>query len=137
MANALQCPVCGASQTLRNPGILAVSCDYCDTTLYREDDVLRAGEKSIVGEPPGKVFVGAEGRVAGERVTIVGRVQLRHARGTWEEWYGETATGKAIWLVEDGREYTLEHEVDDARGLHAGLKLGDVVQVDGVRYQVD
>ena len=49
-------------------------CEYCSSTLYREAEVLRAGKQSIVGEPRGNLAVGAQGRIGGLQLEIVGRV---------------------------------------------------------------
>ncbi len=108
MRLALQCPTCGASHSLRNPGVVVVVCEYCRTTLYREGAALRAGKRSLVAEPPSAIRVGETGRVQGERVTVLGRVQFEHDGGRWDEWLLQTDDGSERWLVEDEKQYTLE-----------------------------
>jgi hypothetical protein len=103
-----QCPTCGARQELRNPGVVVLVCAYCQTTLYREDAALRAGERSIVAEPRSAIRVGGDGKLLGERVVVVGRLQFSHDSGHWDEWLLESPNGDAIWLVEDAKSYTLE-----------------------------
>ena len=78
MSADFQCPTCGARQELRNPGVVVLVCAYCQTTLYREDAALRAGERSIVAEPRSEIRVGADGKLLGERVHVVGRLQFTH-----------------------------------------------------------
>lgn len=134
---ALSCPNCGAVHEPSNPGIVVIVCDRCDSTLYLEDGVLRRGAKSIVGEPRSNVEVGAEGRVSGIGVRVVGRVRLRHGRGAWDEWYVVTADGRERWLVEDEKDYALEDALPGVpEGVHRGLQLGDPVVVAGVRFEV-
>ncbi|MEZ4318055.1 MAG: DUF4178 domain-containing protein [Myxococcota bacterium] len=134
---ALECPNCGAVHAPSNPGIVVIVCDRCDSTLYLEDDVLRKGERSVVGEPRSDVVVGASGRVDGTGVEVIGRVRLSHRRGSWDEWYVRTADGSERWLVEDEKDYALEEPLDAVpQGAHAGLELGDPVYVDGTRFEV-
>ena len=78
MSVTLSCPSCGAQHSLRNPGVVVVVCEYCKTTLYREEAALRAGVRSVVAEPRSNLRVGQTGRVMGTRVHLAGRVQFTH-----------------------------------------------------------
>jgi len=136
MERALACPSCGKVIVPVNPGIAVIQCEACDSTLYRDDQVLRAGVRSIVGEPRGPVAVGATGRVGGERVAVVGRVRLSHASGSWDEWYLGDRQGAPEWLVEDEKRYALEAPVPVPDGAHEGMVVGDQLTVQGVTYEV-
>jgi hypothetical protein len=57
---ALSCPSCGATHEPRNPGIAVIVCDNCDTTLYVEEEVLKAGRKAVVGEPKSGMGLGTK-----------------------------------------------------------------------------
>ncbi len=134
---ALSCPSCGATHEPRNPGIAVIVCDNCDTTLYVEEDVLKAGRKAIVSEPKSGMAIGKSGRVGNQKVDIVGRAKFQYDEGSWDEWYVEFPGGDGGWLVEDGRSYTLERQLDTLpEGASPHLKLGDMIAVEGVDYEV-
>jgi hypothetical protein len=119
-----------------NPGIVVLTCAHCDTLLYREADVLRAGTQSVVGEPRGPVALGAKGQVEGQQSEVLGRVRLSYDGGLWDEWYlGEGPTGSR-WLVEDEKRYSLERAIDMPRGAHEGMALGDQLVVSHRNYEV-
>lgn len=134
---ALSCPSCGATHEPRNPGITVIVCDNCDTTLYIEEDVVKAGKRAVVAEPKSGMAVGKSGRVGDQAVAIVGRAKFQHNEGSWDEWYVEFPGGDGGWLVEDGRSYTLERQLETLpEGASPHLKLGDILAVDGVDYEV-
>lgn len=115
-------------------------CAYCSSTLYREDEVLRAGEKSIVGEPRSNLVVGARGRVGRLELEIVGRVRFDHGSGAWDEWYAIDSGGRDHWIVEDERSYALERPAgipDLQLGDAAVPALGAIVRHMGTEFQVD
>lgn len=134
---ALSCPSCGAVHVPRNPGVLVIVCDRCDTTLYREGDVLRAGRQAVLAEPPSRVAVGRDGRVGDVSFAIVGRMRFSWGGGAWDEWYVEANDGRGLWLVEDERRYSVEEALDALPpGAHAGLKVGDTLEFEGSTYEV-
>ena len=134
----LSCPNCGTPHTLDNPGIVTIVCQSCATTLFREDAALRAGERSIVGEPRSSLHVGGSGTVGGRPFRVVGRVHFSGAASTWDEWYGLTDDNQPLWLVEDARRYTLEKALPQVPGgASADMRVGEVLLVGSRRYQVD
>lgn len=137
-APQLTCPSCGTPQSVNNPGILTVVCESCQTTLYREDEALFAGSRSIVGEPRSTLSVGETGKVGERTVSLVGRVRFEGDSSTWDEWYGTDDTGRDVWLVEDARRYTLERALGKpVPGAHPDMSLGDELTLGSRRYQVD
>lgn len=131
---ALRCPSCGAGHTLANPGILTLVCDYCQTTIFIEDEAASAGEKSIVAEPRSVLSVGATGTVAGAEVLILGRVQFDWGGGRWDEWFA-TGPGQDLWLVEDERRYSLERQVTGLSVPHDAT-LGTQLWFEGRVFEV-
>lgn len=132
----IKCPSCGAGHTLNNPGISTIVCDYCRTTIYLEADVLRAGVKSVVGEPRSALAVGRSGTVEGRPFHIVGRVQFDWDGGRWDEWYATDSAGRTWWIVEDEKTYSVEQPT---LGLDvpADIALGTRLELDGSRFEVD
>ncbi|MFT5683761.1 MAG: ribosomal protein S27E [Myxococcota bacterium] len=138
MSLRLTCPSCGAEHTLHNPGITVLVCDNCDTTLYREEGILRAGEKSIVGEPSSNLAIGSTGQVGDRQVTLLGRIQFQGATSTWDEWFGTDEKGREVWLTEDEKNYTLERALPQPLpGSSPDMSIGAELSLAGRRYQVD
>ncbi len=132
----IQCPSCGAGHTLNNPGISTIVCDYCRTTIYLEDDVLRAGVKSVVGEPRSALDVGRTGTVEGRTFHIVGRVQFDWSGGRWDEWYALDSAGRTWWIVEDEKTYSVEQPTTGLT-VPATMTLGTRLELDGATFEVD
>ena len=132
----IQCPSCGAGHTLHNPGIHTIVCDYCRTTIYLEQDVLRAGHKSIVAEPLSSLAVGKSGTVEGRPFTLVGRVQFDHGAGRWDEWYAVDSAGRTWWIVEDEKTFSVEQPTVGIQ-VPAEVTLGTRLELDGSRFEVD
>ncbi len=138
MSLRLSCPSCGAEHMLHNPGITVLVCDNCDTTLYREEGILRAGKKSIVGEPASNLAVGSTGQVGDRMVTLLGRIQFQGVSSTWDEWFGTDDKGREVWLTEDEKNYTLERALPQALpGASPELPIGAELTLASRRYQVD
>lgn len=112
MSTQVQCPNCGGSQTIRNPGIKMVVCEYCSTTLYWDQaQILHSGAKSILPAADTRLYDGAEGTLDGTPFEVVGHVRYAHPSGHWDEWYLEVQGQGAAWLSEDERELFLERPV--------------------------
>lgn len=134
---ALACPSCGAPHHPENPGILVIACGACGSTLYREGDLLRAGEVARLEEPRSRLRVGATGQVGHHRVRLIGRVGFRHDDGRWDEWYAtDLDTHDPLWVVEDERRYTVERQVPAPPGAALLHEVGALLEVQGVTYDV-
>lgn len=137
-ATQLACPNCGAPQSATNPGILTIVCERCQATLYREEEALFAGKRSIVGEPRSNLSIGSTGAVGSRTVSLIGRVRFQGDSSTWDEWYGTDDQGRDVWLVEDARRYTLERALGQpVPGARPDLGLGDTITLGSRTYQVD
>ncbi|MGO9120734.1 MAG: DUF4178 domain-containing protein [Desulfomonilaceae bacterium] len=109
MEREFQCPSCGASNTVTNPGVLMRVCGYCKTAIYWDkESVLRAGEKSMDLPDSPRFKVGATGKIKGRSFRVLGRIHYAHEKGTWNEWFVEMENGEIMWLTEDERELFLE-----------------------------
>lgn len=97
------CPSCGAGVAFRNARSVARVCEYCDTTVVREgsEQALQdLGHISHVVPDASPIQVGAAGTVFGVPFQVLGRLQVQHERGFWNEWYLEWNDGKTGWLGE-------------------------------------
>lgn len=95
----VSCPQCGAPAPFRGTAVSLV-CEHCGSTVVRAGvDVRLIGRVSAVVDDGSPLLLGARGSFAGRGFEIVGRLQLRYARGAWSEWYLQFADG-AGWLAD-------------------------------------
>jgi Domain of unknown function (DUF4178) len=110
-------------------------CGYCHALSARTDrDPELIGKVADLVDTDSPLSVGAEGKYAGRRFTLTGRVQLKHPLGgLWNEWYIALEDGRWGWLAEaQGRFYLTftqqtHAELPAFEQLHAGnpLNLGE------------
>lgn len=139
-----KCPSCGAPVTLKAASSVAAVCSYCGTTVTRADGAGRAiledhGKISALVEDASPLCLGAEGEVFGKRFQIVGRLQLEHDTGYWNEWhllyYAREETG---WLGEAAGQYFVTTESSPGRGVprFEQLRPGQTLQLAGAQWTV-
>lgn len=86
-------------------------CGFCRSTLLREGEALkRIGVSAELFDDHTPLQLGVGGRAQGAAFTLVGRLQMRHAGGTWNEWHALFDSGKSGWLSEDNGQYVLSFE---------------------------
>ena len=139
------CPSCGASVPFRNARSVARVCEYCDTTVVREgsEQALQdLGHISHVVPDASPIQLGATGRVFGVPFEVLGRLQVVHERGYWNEWYLQWNDGRTGWLGEALGEYQVTFP-DTSDGSHAerlpafeALRPGQRVQLARKRWIV-
>lgn len=110
------CPSCGAAFVPRNPGIVTAVCEFCGSVFWwEEDDLLAAGERSVLGEGFTRLFRGAVGELHNLRFRVLGRVRYAYPRGFWDEWYVALDNGDFTWITEDDHELAQESPLPGAR----------------------
>ncbi len=111
MKSAL-CPSCGAPVVFRSAASVFAVCEYCKSTLVREDDMLkRIGRMAELLEDNSPLQIGSEGRYRGRNFTLVGRIQLKYEAGVWNEWYALFDDGSDGWLSDASGEMTMTFKV--------------------------
>lgn len=102
-----ECPSCGAPIEFRLGSSRAAVCSYCRFAVVRSDRELQAvGRVADLVPTAPLLAVGDEGSLRGQRFTVLGRVQLDHGRGPWDEWYLQFENGEWGWLARaEGRWY--------------------------------
>ena len=130
MHREFQCPSCGATNEVTNPGIIMRVCDYCKTAMYwDEESVLRAGRKSVDLPPSNRFRIGGTGKIGSRSFRVLGRLSYAHDKGTWDEWFVEMQDGTIEWLTEDEEELfletpvTLTSPVPPHEELRAGMRI--------------
>lgn len=82
------CPSCGAPIAFRVGSSIAKVCDYCRATIYRSDRGLQdLGRVAALANTPSLIAVGDQGQLNGRPFEVLGRVQLDHGSGPWDEYY--------------------------------------------------
>jgi len=132
------CPNCGAPVEFASAASASAVCSFCRSTLLREGEALRKiGTSAELFEDYSPLQLGAAGRYAGEPFTIVGRLQLAYAEGSWNEWHALFDAGKSAWLSEDNGKFVISFDADlsGAPPAHA-LALGQQQLLAGQAFSV-
>lgn len=111
------CPNCGAAVEFRSAASALAVCSYCRSTLVRDGDALRRiGQSAELFDDHSPLQLGAAGRWRGAAFTLVGRLQVRYAGGSWNEWHAlfdaadAAETPRSGWLSEDNGGYVFSFE---------------------------
>ena len=96
-----QCPSCGAPIEFSVGSSVAKVCEYCRATIYRSDRGLaNLGKVADIANTPSLIAVGDQGKLGGRPFEVLGRVQLDHGKGPWDEYYVTYDYGQAWgWLA--------------------------------------
>jgi hypothetical protein len=94
------CPECGAPAPFRGTAVSLV-CEYCGSTIVRTDaDVQLIGKVSAVLDNGSPIVLDSRGRWNSVPFEVVGRLQVRYERGTWNEWFLNFVDGTIGWLAD-------------------------------------
>lgn len=127
------CPQCGAPMSFGVGASISQVCKYCRHVVIRTDrDFRNMGRVADLALTPSPVAVGDQGMVDGSSMTVLGRVQLDHGEGPWDEWYIAFANGQWGWLASAQGNWYLTAEVPnpgplpfwDQLGVEQELSLG-------------
>ncbi len=108
MAKTATCPSCGAPVVFKSPASAFAVCEFCRSTLLRDGEALKnLGRMAELLDDPTRLRIGSAGVHERRRFAVIGRIQLRHASGLWNEWHVLFDDGRSAWLSEAGGEYVL------------------------------
>jgi len=138
------CPNCGAPVEFRSAASAFAVCSFCRSTLVREGDALRRiGESAELFDDHSPLQLGAAGRHQGVAFTLIGRLQIRYAEGSWNEWHAlfdnQQGGQKSGWLSEDNGQYVIGFEAPldgDAVPKLEDLQAGESRRVAGQVWSV-
>lgn len=124
------CPNCGAPVDFRSAASPMAVCTFCRSTLLREGDALRRiGQAAELFDDHSPLQIGVQGKWLGAAFVLVGRVQMRYAEGSWNEWHalfdGGADGPRSGWLSEDNGNYVFSFDAPlpgpvDVQRLRAG-----------------
>lgn len=135
------CPQCGAPAPFRGTAVSLV-CEFCESTIVRSGaDIRLIGKVSAIVDSGSPILLGSRGRHHGKPFTIVGRLQVGYARGTWSEWFVEFVDGAVGWLTDAQGQYALlraKHPSVTAGRVPTfdRVAVGTVLSIDGVHVTV-
>src|SRR5262245_29829449 len=106
MSGVAGCPECGAEVHFSTPGAVLTICQHCTSAVAKRGlDYTKLGKVAQLAEVASPLRVGLHGAAHGG-FRVVGRIQLDHGAGTWNEWYLALDNGRWLWLAEtQGRYY--------------------------------
>ena len=108
MSKTASCPSCGAAVVFRASASVYAVCQFCRSTLVRQDqDLANLGRMADLLEDNSLIQLGTEGEHRGLHFAVVGRIQLKYASGFWNEWHILQDDGRSAWLSEAGGNYTV------------------------------
>jgi Domain of unknown function (DUF4178) len=129
------CPHCGAPVEFRSAASAFAVCSFCRSTLVRDGAALRrVGQSAELFDDHSPLQLGASGKHQGAAFTLIGRLQVRYAGGSWNEWHALFDTGRSGWLSEDNGRYVLGFDVPlDASQVAALPKISTLLAGQSVR----
>ncbi len=110
-------------------------CPYCSSAVARVgDDITELevlGKVAPLQDLGSPLSVGTVGRYRGKSFTLVGRVQLDHGAGPWNEWYASFDNGVWGWVAEaQGKVYlTFRRDGPHALPSFSAVRVGQRVRV--------
>ena len=132
------CPACGAHVRFTGDSTVIAVCEYCSSTLLRKGQALEnLGRMAELFEDHSPLQLGVRGEVDGVGFVLVGRLQYRHERGAWNEWWARLDDEGTLWLSEDNGRYVITRTLDDQDvPPFDALTPGQVLPLGGVAWTV-
>ncbi len=127
---SLQCPQCGSELPLYFKYSKMITCPYCKSTIFLEDDAVKlAGIESVINDEPSLLHIYKAFEYEGDTYRPIGRLQYRVDRYLWDEWWVVGNDGEAFWLSVDDGDYIAEKEIPFELELDSydSVELGDRV----------
>jgi hypothetical protein len=133
------CPSCGAPVPFRSSASVMAVCEYCQTTVLREDQTLTDhGKMSALLEDYSPLQIGSSGIYDGINFSLIGRIQLQYPDGMWNEWYLQFDDGSNGWLADASGQYVLTRNAGafDAAPQFEQLGVNHLVAYKSITYRV-
>ena len=139
LAFSAACPSCGAQVSFRSSASVMAICEYCQTTVLRDENTIRdQGKMSAILEDYSPLQIGSSGFLDGLGFSLIGRIQLQYTDGFWNEWYLQFDDGTNGWLSDASGLYVLTRQtgtLPDAPQF-AALSINQIVAYKSASYRV-
>lgn len=103
-ARVTSCPNCGGQVEFKAGASLLTVCPYCSSAIARVgEDITELeilGKVAPLAELGSPLRLGTTGRHKGKAFELIGRLQLDHGAGPWNEWYARFDDGRWGWVAE-------------------------------------
>lgn len=133
----VSCPSCGSPVEFKAGSSVAVVCEHCKFVVVRSDrDIRLVGKVADLAQTDSPLYVGLHGNFRGVPFTIVGRQQLDHGQGPWDEWYCAFQDGRWGWLAEAQGRYYFTFAVQPPNAAYEQVVLGHSIQVNNQPFTV-
>lgn len=124
MSGSARCPECGGEVKFSAPGSVLSVCTYCKSAVAKAGlDYKKLGKVAQLVEVSSPLCVGLRGKAYGG-FQVIGRLQLDHGAGAWNEWYLALDNGRWLWLAETQGRYYLTAPIDSVPGTLRFQSLG-------------
>jgi hypothetical protein len=144
------CPSCGADVVFVSDLSVYAVCQYCRSMVVRHDvDVEAIGTMAELPQDMSPFQIGTEGIWKGTHFTLVGRLKIGWADGTWNEWFMASDDGRRGWLAEAQGFYAVSYETAPpdlafarramdhlGKGSKKTLFIGSTLKLDDRYYKV-
>ncbi len=108
----IACPSCGDAVRFRSESSVYATCASCRSLLVRHDVQVEALGKVADLQPDGTpIQLGTTGVFNGAAFEVLGRIQIHHPEGYWNEWFLQYRDGNEGWLGEAMGEYFVSSKV--------------------------
>lgn len=133
----VNCPNCGGPVEFKAGSSILVQCPHCSFGVVRSDrDIRTVGLIADLAKTDSPLYVGLHGTFRGIPYTIVGRQQLDHGQGPWDEWYCAFSDGRWGWLAEAQGRYYFTFAVQPPPIPYDHAVLGHRIDVAGQPFTV-
>ncbi len=127
----IACPSCGDAVRFRSESSVYATCASCRSLLVRHDVQVESLGKVADLQPDGTpIQIGTSGVFDGKAFEVIGRIQVHHPEGYWNEWFLQFRDASVGWLGEAMGEYFVSSLVaadgeplPDFEQLHVGKAL--------------
>lgn len=133
------CPSCGAPMTFGVGASTSKICPFCKAIVVRGDRGLEnLGQVAAIAPTPSLVAIGDEAEIDGRKIRVLGRVQLDHGEGPWDEWYVHFEDDDSwAWLAyAQGNWYVTRERACPPLGPFDALALGATLLIDDERFLI-
>lgn len=138
MSDSFNCPNCGGELSRRVAQSKMVACDYCESTVLLEDDVVRlAGKQGVMADEPSLFELGRAVEYEGRSFMPIGKARFAYSSGWWDEIWALDGEGDGIWISVDEGDIAIEQRVETTERVdERRLRLGGQVSFDGEIFHV-
>jgi ribosomal protein S26 len=111
-ARAFDCPNCGAAVPFDSAIAVSAVCGFCRSVAVRHGaQVELYGRQAQLPPDLSPLRIGTQGSFDGHRFTLLGRVRVAYAEGSWNEWFAEFGDGRWGWVAESMGLYQVSFEL--------------------------